>query len=129
MLTRYWDVRITKTAKRHAGAANVDPRTFKAAVQAFEDLRYSKSPTTRYDVDAIVSTGGRLFRHRTSRPLYLLHYRSIFTIVRERRDDGKRGTLLLCAVLPRDPNTYDPKRLQQIVQDLIAEVKREEALA
>lgn len=129
ILRRYWNTKITKTAKRAAGRAGVDPRTFRAAVQAFEDLRYEESPVLRRDVQSIICTKGRLFRQKSSRPLYLLHFRNIFAIVRQSRDDGKRGTLLLLAVLPRDQHTYTPEALARLIKDVIAEAQQERALA
>lgn len=126
MLREYWEIVITRTARQISGARGVDYRTFHAAVEAFDDLKYDESPTTRRDIDAIVCTGGRLFRQKSSRPIYLLHYRSVFAIVRQQRDDGKRGMLVLCAVLPRDADTYNPDVLRAMIARIVAEAKAEE---
>lgn len=128
ILQRHWDTKITKTAHKAAGRAGVSFTAWKAAVEAFEELRYEKSPVVRHDVQPIACTGGRLFRQRASRPLYLLHLRNIFAVVRQDRTDGKRGTLVLLAVLPRNPDTYNPDVLDQLIRDVIAEAQHERAV-
>ena len=128
ILRRYWDIKITKTAKKAAGRDNVSYAQFKAAVEAFEALQYEESPVLRYDVVPVACTRGKLFRQRANRPLYLLHLRNIFAVVRQEREDGKRGTLVLLAVLHRSPDTYDPDVLQRLIEYVIAEAQQERAV-
>jgi len=113
-MTRHWNTIIAPTVYEDTDA---DPYALDQMIRNFEELAYAKSVSTLGAVDAIQCTGGRLYRHKSRRPhIWLLKYRSVFAIVRQVRQDGKRGTLVLLAVWRRDDDTYNPERLRALIE-------------